>query len=97
MGSVIVLICARHIQGMACILFFFSYTSSHMVIRMRHTKAHTKNRRSHHALTALPLMQCADCAAWKKRHHVCTGCGKYRGRVVLDFAKKKLKALQKAS
>ena len=59
-----------------------------MVIRMRHTKSHTKNRRSHHALVSTSFAKCTNCAHPKKRHTVCANCGFYRGKKVLDLVKK---------
>jgi large subunit ribosomal protein L32 len=59
-----------------------------MVIRMRHTRAHTGNRRSHHALTAKGFATCSNCAQQKETHVVCTHCGFYRGRKVIDVVKK---------
>ncbi len=59
-----------------------------MVIRMRHTRAHTKNRRSHHALTAKNFTKCSNCSQPKETHIVCTNCGFYRGRKVIDVVKK---------
>ncbi len=66
-----------------------------MVVRMRHTRAHTRNRRSHHALSGKSYVACADCGAQHLRHHVCMGCGKYRGRQVIDVLAKKTKLLKK--
>lgn len=60
-----------------------------MVIRMRHTRAHTKNRRSHHALKAPTLAVCKNCGANHRPHHMCLECGFYNGRQVIDLAKKK--------
>ena len=60
-----------------------------MVIRMRHTRAHTKNRRSHHALTAPTLAVCAHCGSEHRQHHMCLSCGFYKGRQVMDLAAKK--------
>ncbi|HAS80816.1 MAG: 50S ribosomal protein L32 [Candidatus Nomurabacteria bacterium GW2011_GWE1_32_28] len=59
-----------------------------MVVRMRHTKSHTANRRSHHALVSTGLTKCANCQSFKKRHTVCASCGFYRGKKVLDLIKK---------
>ncbi len=59
-----------------------------MVVRMRHTKSHTKNRRSHHALVATSFAKCTNCQALKHRHTVCSNCGFYRGNKVLDLVKK---------
>ncbi len=60
-----------------------------MVIRMRHTRSHTANRRSHHALTAPNLAVCKNCGAQHRPHHMCLDCGFYKGRVVIDLAAKK--------
>ena len=58
-----------------------------MVVRMRHTKAHTANRRSHHALKAQTLMKC-ECGASRVSHRACPVCGRYNGRVAVDTAAK---------
>lgn len=34
------------------------------------------------------VVKCADCGAAKMVHHVCPECGKYKGRQVVDQAKK---------
>jgi len=60
-----------------------------MVIRMRHTRSHTANRRSHHALTAPNLAVCKNCGAHHRPHHMCLNCGFYKGRVVIDLLTKK--------
>lgn len=57
-----------------------------MVIRMRHTRAHTRNRRSHHALKEASLVKCEQCGAMRRGHHMCLSCGFYKGRQVLDLA-----------
>ncbi len=59
-----------------------------MVIRMRHTRAHTKNRRSHHALTAPELVKCSNCSEPHRPHHMCQACGFYNGRLVIDMKAK---------
>lgn len=60
-----------------------------MVIRMRHTRSHTANRRSHHALKAPTLAVCKECGANRRPHHMCLECGFYNGRQVMDLKSKK--------
>ena len=66
---------------------------------MRHTRAHTRNRRSHHALQGVRLSRCMKCGAEHRRHAVCLNCGTYRGREVIDvlakLGKKERKAKEK--
>ncbi|MDO8521569.1 MAG: 50S ribosomal protein L32 [bacterium] len=63
---------------------------------MRHTRAHTANRRSHHGLKGSRFVACKDCGAQHLMHRVCLQCGKYRGRLVVDVLKKTVKAAKKA-
>ncbi len=58
-----------------------------MSIRMRHTRAHTRNRRSHHALSAVATAKCEHCNEAKLPHRVCGTCGRYKGREVIDVHK----------
>ncbi len=67
-----------------------------MVVRMRSTKSHTGNRRSHHALTSTSFSVCENCKALKRRHTVCVSCGYYRGKKVMDLVKKTEKRQKKA-
>jgi len=67
-----------------------------MVVRMRSTKSHTGNRRSHHALLSTNFAKCENCKASKRRHTVCSDCGFYRGKKVLDLIKKTEKKQKKA-
>ena len=67
-----------------------------MVVRMRSTKSHTANRRSHHALKSTNFSACEKCKARKLRHSVCVSCGFYRGRQVLNLVKKVEKKQKKA-
>ena len=60
-----------------------------MVIRMRHTRSHTANRRSHHALKSPEFAVCKNCGGNHRPHHMCLDCGFYNGKMVLDLAAKK--------
>lgn len=66
-----------------------------MVVRMRHTRAHTANRRSHHALKGLALS--TDKSGSPHVRHRATKDGMYKGRSVgKDQVKKVLKKQKKA-
>ena len=71
-----------------------------MVVRMRHNRGQTGSRRSHHALKTAVLSLCIDCGSPKKPHDICTVCGKYKGKQIVDvhtkIAKKNAKAKEKA-
>ena len=60
-----------------------------MVIRMRHTRSHTANRRSHHGLTSPEIVVCKNCGGHHRPHHMCLNCGFYNGKMVLDLVTKK--------
>ncbi len=64
--------------------FKIRYSAYVMVVRMRHTRAHTANRRSHHALRGAAISMCSHCKAPKLRHTLCEKCGYYRGKKVVD-------------
>jgi large subunit ribosomal protein L32 len=62
---------------------------------MRHTRAHTRNRRSHHALKDASLLKCRKCKEPVLAHTVCLNCGTYKGREIIDVLKKLTKKEQK--
>ena len=59
-----------------------------MVVRMRHTRGHTGNRRSHHALKKSNLIPCEKCRSLRLMHRACEVCGDYRGKTVIDVISK---------
>lgn len=77
-------------RGLFILVFSFSllYTLGYMVVRMRHTRGHTRNRRSHHALKIGKKGLCPDCNSPKESHKACLNCGKYKGRQVLNVLAK---------
>ncbi len=67
-----------------------------MVVRMRHTRSHTGNRRSHHALKATVSKLCDNCGNPKLPHVACGNCGTYKKRVVVEVVTKAEKKASKA-
>ncbi len=65
-----------------------------MVVRMRHTRSHTKNRRSHHALSK-PALSKDEAGNVHLRHRISKATGSYRGRKVIDQTKKLEKRVAK--
>ncbi len=59
-----------------------------MVIRMRHTRGHTGNRRSHHALKDIKTVTDKETGSVHLRHRVDMVTGMYKGRKVIDVVKK---------
>ncbi|MBU6388273.1 50S ribosomal protein L32 [Patescibacteria group bacterium] len=53
-----------------------------MSIRMRHTKGHTGNRRSHHALTATKVVTDKESGNLRLPHHLDEVTGMYRGKQI---------------
>lgn len=65
-----------------------------MVVRMRHTRSHTKNRRSHHALNR-PALTKDESGNFHLRHRLSKMTGSYRGRKVIDLTAKLEKKAKK--
>ena len=59
-----------------------------MVNRMRHTRGHTRNRRSHHALSAINLTLCSNCGQPNPTHIMCKNCGHFKGKMIVDMTAK---------
>lgn len=66
-----------------------------MTVRMRHTRSHTKNRRSHHSLTK-PALSKDESGGVHLRHRISPVTGSYRGRTVLDMGRKLAKKAEKS-
>jgi large subunit ribosomal protein L32 len=67
-----------------------------MVVRMRHTRSHTKNRRSHHALSK-PALSKDEAGNTHMRHRISKVTGSYRGRKVIDMTAKLDKKARKTT
>ena len=58
-----------------------------MALPKRRTSHSRKNkRRSHHALTAASVNNCANCGVFCQPHRVCQECGFYKGHQVAPAA-----------
>ncbi|MGB3922223.1 MAG: 50S ribosomal protein L32 [Minisyncoccia bacterium] len=65
-----------------------------MVVRMRHTRAHTRNRRSHHALSK-PALSKDESGNFHLRHRM-SPQGSYRGKKIVDLTAKLDRKAKKA-
>ena len=66
-----------------------------MVVRMRSTRSHTGNRRSHHALKAPALTACPKCKSAKLKHRACAKCGFYKEISAIKVVTKSEKKAEK--
>ena len=67
-----------------------------MVVRMRHTRAHRDNRRSHHALENPAIAVDKKSGVPHLRHRASLTTGEYHGRQVIDVQAKLDKRAKKA-
>lgn len=58
------------------------------VPKQRHTKSHRNRRRSHLAMKKRNLSSCPKCGEPILAHRVCSFCGYYNGREVVDVLAK---------
>ncbi len=65
-----------------------------MVVRMRHTRSHTGNRRSHHKVKNVRVSK-DESGTPHLRHRMNPKTGKYRGRDVVDVIGKASKKAAK--
>ena len=50
------------------------------------------NRRRHHFIAPLNLVECRNCGELKRSHHVCPNCGMYNGRQVIEIEERNREA-----
>lgn len=71
------------------------YSLSTMTVRMRHTRGHTGNRRSHHALKTRVIVADKETGNLRLPHRLDEVTGMYKGKQIA--APKKVKATKKQS
>lgn len=83
------------VLGVAFVYFYvLLYTVYHMVVRMRHTRGHTRNRRSHHALTNVPVVKTKGDGI-RLNHTASKETGTYKGKPVKALQRKLDKKIAK--
>jgi large subunit ribosomal protein L32 len=56
--------------------------------KKRKTKSGRNQRRSHHSLKKIDLINCKKCGQPIKSHRACSNCGYYNGKEAIDVLKK---------
>ena len=54
------------------------------VPKRRKSKSKSRMRRSHHAIGIPNLRPCPTCGAYVLPHRVCSECGSYKGKVIIE-------------
>ena len=62
---------------------------------MRHTRSHTRNRRSHHALVAGAVVTDKESGALRLPHRLVESTGMYRGKLIVPERKQEVKVEKK--
>ncbi|HUK92327.1 MAG TPA: 50S ribosomal protein L32 [Blastocatellia bacterium] len=53
--------------------------------KRKHSKSRTSKRRAHDHLSATAVGPCPNCGEPRLSHRVCSKCGFYRGRLVVEM------------
>jgi large subunit ribosomal protein L32 len=61
------------------------------VPKQKHTKSRRNKRRTHYYLKPFSLSRCPRCGKFKRPHMVCSFCGYYREKEIIDVSKKEKK------
>ncbi|HTJ65698.1 MAG TPA: 50S ribosomal protein L32 [Alphaproteobacteria bacterium] len=56
------------------------------VPKKKTSKSRRNMRRAHDAITAVGVIECSNCGELKRPHHICTACGHYDGREVVEVS-----------
>lgn len=60
--------------------------------KRKHSKGRRDRRRAHDSLTAINTIACTNCGQMRLPHTVCSNCGHYKGREVIEIEKDKKKS-----
>lgn len=52
--------------------------------KKRHSRSRSAKRQSQDAIALKHLVQCKTCGAYHVAHHVCSKCGTYNGKTVVE-------------
>jgi large subunit ribosomal protein L32 len=52
--------------------------------KRRKSKSRRDTRRTHQKISAPNLTTCPQCGEARLPHHVCPGCGTYKGRTIIE-------------
>jgi large subunit ribosomal protein L32 len=61
------------------------------VPKRRHSKSRKRKKRTHKKIKQNTLVKCKHCGRLKQPHKACPHCGYYRGKKVIEIARKKKK------
>ncbi len=53
--------------------------------KRRHSRSRTRKRRAHDGLSAPNVTACSECGEPKLPHRLCSGCGSYKGRSIVNL------------
>jgi large subunit ribosomal protein L32 len=56
------------------------------VPKKKTSKSRRNMRRAHDGISAAGVMECSNCGELKRPHHICTACGHYDGREVVEVS-----------
>lgn len=65
------------------------------VPKQRHNSSRSKRRRAgHQKLSAPEMISCSNCNKQVQPHQVCSNCGYYKGKAVIEIKSKAKKAVK---
>lgn len=56
----------------------------------RHTRSRRDKRRANWKIVSLGIVLCPECQEPRLSHRVCTNCGSYRGKKIIEVVEKEV-------